>query len=264
MRLKVNWDLDFITEENFKKHVEETILKYESNLQPFDLKRLNKNVLDPIKLIFDKHVYRMDWEEIIKNEIMRQKDKTNNNDVGYFQQKIFKYMKNCTVPETYWDVIVRSDNGFWIDGNTKVSTIYAEVKNKHNTMNSASGQNTYIKMQNQILEDDDCACCLVQAITKSSHNKIWQATVNRKKISHKHIRKVSMDCFYEIVTGDPKAFYKMCMVLPQVIDEVIEESKIINLEEDTAYAELSKLAESKNVSIAYALYLLGFGNYMGF
>ena len=67
MGLKVNWDLDFITEENFKKHVEETILKYESNLQPFDLKRLNKNVLDPIKLIFDKHVYRMDWEEIIKN-----------------------------------------------------------------------------------------------------------------------------------------------------------------------------------------------------
>lgn len=39
-----------------------------------------------------------------------------------------------------------------------VHTLYVEMKNKHNTMNSASSAKTYIKMQGQILEDDDCAC----------------------------------------------------------------------------------------------------------
>ena len=33
-----------------------------------------------------------------------------------------------------------------------VHTIYVEMKNKHNTMNSASSAKTYIKMQGQILE----------------------------------------------------------------------------------------------------------------
>ena len=51
-----------------------------------------------------------------------------------------------------------------------VHTIYVEMKNKHNTMNSACSAKTYIKMQGQILEDDDCACLLVEAIAKKSQN----------------------------------------------------------------------------------------------
>ncbi len=39
-----------------------------------------------------------------------------------------------------------------------VHTVYVEMKNKHNTMNSASAGKTYIKMQNQFLSNDDCAC----------------------------------------------------------------------------------------------------------
>ena len=43
---------------------------------------------DPVKLIFDKTVYQASWEEIISNEIFRQRDKSNNNDIGYFHQRI--------------------------------------------------------------------------------------------------------------------------------------------------------------------------------
>ena len=46
---------------------------------------LNKNIIDPIKLIFDKTVYQTSWEEMVGNEIFRQRDKSNNNDIGYFQ-----------------------------------------------------------------------------------------------------------------------------------------------------------------------------------
>ena len=76
------WDIGFITEEELTKHVEETIRKYGDKLSVFDVKKFNSNLIDPIKLIFDKTVYNFSWEEIIKNEIFRQRDKSNNNDIG--------------------------------------------------------------------------------------------------------------------------------------------------------------------------------------
>ena len=90
------WKLDFITEEDFTEHVKATICKYGEKLESFDLKRFNKNIVDPIKLIFDKTVYRSTWDEIIGNEIFRQRDKANNNDIGYFHQRIFQYIKKLS------------------------------------------------------------------------------------------------------------------------------------------------------------------------
>ena len=84
------WDLDFITEENFKKHVRETIKTYGEKLESYNLKKFNKNIIDPIKMIFDKNVYGANWKEIISNEIFRQRDKANNNDIlDIFIKKYF-------------------------------------------------------------------------------------------------------------------------------------------------------------------------------
>ena len=101
------WNLDFISEEDFKKHVRATIMKYGEKLESYDLKRFNSNLIDPIKLIFDKSVYRTSWEEIVNNEIFRQRDKSNNNDIGYFHQNIFSYFKGCEVPQAGWDVYLQ-------------------------------------------------------------------------------------------------------------------------------------------------------------
>ena len=60
----MEWSLDFISEEDFKNHVRATIMKYGEKLESYDLKRFNSNLIDPIKLIFDKSVYRTSWEEI--------------------------------------------------------------------------------------------------------------------------------------------------------------------------------------------------------
>ena len=172
----MEWSLDFISEEDFKNHVRATIMKYGEKLESYDLKRFNSNLIDPIKLIFDKSVYRTSWEEIVNNEIFRQRDKSNNNDIGYFHQNIFSYFKGCEVPTAGWDVIYRNADGIQMPDGDIVHTIYVEMKNKHNTMNSASSAKTYIKMQGQILEDDDCACLLVEAIAKKSQNIKWSTS----------------------------------------------------------------------------------------
>ena len=253
------WDLNFISENDFYNHVKSTIEHYGTKLSPYDLDKFNSNIVDPIKLIFDKMVYGLSFEEIVGNELFRQRDKANNNDIGYFHQRIFQYMKDCTVPSSGWDVVLKKENGIDILECGKIGTVYVEMKNKHNTMNSASSGKTYMKMQGQLLRDDDCACFLVEAIAKKSQNITWQVSVDGIKQKHKRIRRVSMDEFYYTVTGEKDAFYKMCMVLPSVIENVIGNSDGISLPKDTVVDELNKIAEQKNGSFTFALYMLGFG-----
>lgn len=267
------WKLNFISEENFKNHVKATIEKYGDKFESFDVARFNKNIVDPIKLIFDKTVYGATWEETISNEIFRQRDKSNNNDIGYFHQRIFSYIDKCRVPENGkeggWDVIYDNPDGITLPDGSVVHKVYVEMKNKHNTMNSASGGKTFIKMQSQILDDDDCACFLVKAIAKASQNIKWEPKVDGKKVGHKLIRRVSLDQFYALVTRQEDAFYQICMVLPEVIQKVVKDGGKHLVPNDTVYEELKKLsntinADDEDLAISMAIYMLGFADYCGF
>lgn len=263
------WNLSFISEEDFKNHVRTTILKYGEKLKVYNLKRFNSNLVDPIKLIFDKSVYHTSWEEIVNNEIFRQRDKSNNNAIGYFHQNIFSYFEGCEVPQSGWDVIYKNPEGIQMPDGDIVHTLYVEMKNKHNTMNSASSAKTYIKMQGQILEDDDCACLLVEAIAKKSQNIKWTTKVDGKNVQHKFIRRVSMDQFYKILIGEEDAFYKMCMALPGVVHSVVNEEEGVIVPHDTVIDELREAAnvytgKPEDFAMAMAVYMLGFHTYIGF
>lgn len=263
------WSLNFISEEDFQEHVYKTILKYGEKLKPFDLIKFNRNIIDPIKLIFDKMVYNFTWEEIIKNEIFRQKDKSNNNDIGYFHQGIFAYMKNCEVPKVGWDIILSSDEGIEINKQINVNNIYVEMKNKHNTMNSSSSAKTYIKMQNQILLDDNSACILVEVIAKKSQNIPWSVKLDDKNVSHRLIRRMSIDEFYYLVTGEEDAFYKVCLELPNTIKKVLSMSDLVTADDDTVFYELTESIKNSDnkiddSSIVLSIYMLGFSTYNGF
>lgn len=269
----MGWKLNFISEEDFTKHVAATIAQYDKKLLPIDIAKFNSNIVDPVKMIFDKNVYQYSWEELIGNEIFRQRDKSANNDIGYFHQRIFQYIDNCRVPdngkEGGWDVIFHNEEGIDLPDGDRVRTVYVEMKNKHNTMNSSSSGKTYIKMQNQLLQNDDCACFLVEAIAKKSQNLKWTTTVNGSSVSHKRIRRVSMDQFYALVTGCDTAFYDMCMELPNTISKVVSTDKNIAIPHDTVIDELKEIAgkldfENEELAMAMAVYMLGFSTYQGF
>ena len=70
---------------------------------------------------------------------------------------------------------------------------------------------------------------------------------------------MSMDKFYELVFGDPKAFYKLCTALPQIIEDVVSENEALALS-NTVYEELAK----EHADLLTALYLLAFSSYEGF
>ena len=168
-----------------------------------------------------------------------------------------------------WDVIYENPDGITLPDGSVVHKVYVEMKNKHNTMNSASAGKTFIKMQHQILNDDDCACFLVEAIAQRSQNIKWETTVDKRKVGHKLIRRVSIDQFYALVTGQEDAFYQMCMVLPSVIEKAVKDLEGSVVPHDTVTDELKTLAseqgiESEDLAIAMATYMLGFGSYKGF
>ena len=213
-----------------------------------NLEDFNKNLIDPIKLTFDAKVYGKSFEEIIESECIRQIDKSNTNHIGYFHQNLFKLVGNgWVVPATGFDIV------------NEEQKIYVELKNKHNTMNASSAQATYMMMQNKVLQDSEATCMLVEVIAKKSQNIEWKGTFRGIPLSNSHIRRVSMDKFYEIVFEDSQAFFKLCKALPTILDDVIVEVQrgVIH---NSVYSELRELSPETYKS----LYLLAFQTYEGF
>jgi hypothetical protein len=240
-----NYNLTFIDNQALFNHVEDTVLKYRFSM---DLKQFNKNIIDPIKLTFDTKVYNKTMRELIDSEIIRQIDKSNTNHIGYFHQNIFNYIGDgWIVPDQGYDIV------------NEDKKIFVEMKNKHNTMNSSSSQKTYARMQNTLLQDSEAKCYLVEVIAKHSQNIIWTVSMDGIRMSHENIRRVSIDKFYEIVTGEAEAFKNLCEKLPMVIEDVIEV-----MEGDTMNSTVFEELEQIDPNILKSLYLLSFAEYEGF
>ena len=243
------YNLGFISDEDIFKHVKETVSKYRYHI---DLNSFNSNIIDPIKLTFDSKIYNQTLKQTIENECIRQIDKTNSNNIGYFHQNIFKYAKNgWAVPHN------GEDDSFDVTNHER--HIFCEVKNKHNTMNSSSSQKTYIRMQNKILRDDKATCYLVEVIAKHSQDIVWSNRVDGHNYSHERIRRISMDKFYDFVFGQKNAFFRLCQRLPDIIDDVIREAAL-EKNTNTIFDELNEISPDT----LKGLYLLAFRTYEGF
>ena len=69
--------------------------------------------------------------------------------------------------------------------------------------------------------------------------------------------RISIDKFYEIVTGDKNAFLNLCKVLPRMISQVVEENSDILSEEDTVIIELKK----RNENLLEELYKMTYSDF---
>lgn len=239
------YNLGFISDENLFNHVRDTVLRYRRSI---NLKEFNQSVIDPIKLTFDAKVYGKSYSEIIESECIRQIDKSNTNHIGYFHQNLFRYVgQGWVVPEQGFDIVNEERH------------IYVELKNKHNTMNSSSATETYAKMQHQILYDDEATCMLVEVISKRSTDENWVCN----KMSHRKIRRVSIDKFYELALGSEyrDGFASLCKALPVVLEDVLSSLDLDQGIDNSVYKELGKAFDQDPLR---SLFLLAFKTYEGF
>ena len=240
-----NYGLNFISDVDLYRHTKETVEKYRFKI---DLNKFNKNLIDPIKLTFDAKVYQRTLHEVIEGEIIRQMDKSNTNHIGYFHQNIFNYIgAGWHVPKTGYDIV--NDEQHY----------YVEMKNKHNTMNSSSSQKTYMRMQNTLLNNRHATCMLVEVIARQSQNIAWKVSLDGHSVVNEKIRRISIDKFYAMVTGETFAFKQLCEALPQVIDDIINDITLTDAS-NTVISELEKISPQ----LLKSLYLLSFGKYEGF
>ena len=114
-------------------------------------------------------------------------------------------------------------------------------------------------MQAKLLDDDEATCYLVEVISKKSQNEVWKISLDSIHRSHKKIRRISIDKFYELVFGDKEAFFKLCLKLPEIIDDVVTENTELSLK-NSVFEELKE----NHTDILKSLYLLAFQTYEGF
>ena len=242
----MTYQLGFISDEAIFQHVKQTVEKYRAIIT---LKDFQKNIIDPIKLTFDAKIYQQSWQEVIEGEVIRQLDKSNNNHIGYFHQNLFQYIDGWHVPPIGFDVV------------NDTQQIFVEMKNKHNTMNSSSAQKTYLAMQSKLLDNPKATCMLVEVIAKRSQNIPWQVSVNGTSISHAQIRRVSIDQFYALATGQADSFYQLCRHLPRIVDDVLATTHLDAIIQNTVLSELTDVAGDDMLK---SIFTTSFASYHGF
>lgn len=242
---KHRYNLGFIDDTVIYNYVKSYVEQFTTEI---DLRKFNRNIVDPIKLTFDAKVYGKSWDEVISDECIRQIDKANSNVLGYFHQNLFKLVGNgWSVPEKGFDIV------------NEQRKLYVELKTKHNTMNASAARDTMLSMYNKVSNDLEAQCMLVEVIAKRSQFKCWEGSFKGQKLSHERILRVSMDKFYEIVFGDATAFFKLCKALPKILDDVVKE-----LGKGTVKNTVLKEMHQESIDTFRSLYLLAFKTYEGF
>ena len=126
-------------------------------------------------------------------------------------------------------------------------------------MNSSAAQKTYMRMQNTLLSTSEATCLLVEVIAKRSQNTIWKVSLDGQSVSNERIRRVSIDKFYQLVTGDRFSFKNLCEKLPIIIQDIVEDNDII-AESNYVFSEL----EDIDPNLLKSIFLLSFKKYEGF
>jgi hypothetical protein len=215
------------------------LLKCISNLHQSYLKAKNKlgkrefyaNKVDSIKLTFDSKFNDLTEEDLIQTEVLRQIDKSINNFLGTFHEEILGGV-----------IGFERGNLSGYDIKAQDDSLFADIKNKHNTMNSSSAESLFQKLKNYADKYKKANCYWVQILAKGSFNTHWKGDINGKEYSHSRVYKISGDQFYKLVTKQDDAFLQLYKILPKAIDDYLK--SLDSKEEVAPNSALSEIKEA--------------------
>lgn len=221
----MNKYVDFVSDEDFLecvKHVIDFYLSDEFQEEPMTVLKESKNDIDAIKTIFDVTVKQIGFDGWANKEIERQQDKTINNKIGEFHQELLGKVDG-------W-VNLGIEDETEIDLKKKDNTVFIELKNKHNTMNSSSTKTCREKLENVIAKYPNATAYWAYIISKKykTEERVWIY----KGRENEKIRRISGDLLYEMITGDPDALEKVYEAIPKAIVDILgEDYKLLPYDE---------------------------------
>lgn len=181
-------------------------------------------------------------------------DKSINNSIGTFHEQILGGIQGFEIGNL---------SGF--DIKAKDNMLFADIKNKHNTMNSSSAESLYQKLKNYADTYKKANCYWVQILAKDSFHEKWIGEINGKEYSHSRVYKISGDRFYALLTGDDTAFYKLYKILPVAINDFLKaNSNSENPSQNTVVNELNKEIYQSKRNILDQITFENYSYYLGF
>lgn len=236
--------VDFVSDDHLLKCIENLHGSYLKAKADVSKKKFYSNKIDTIKLTFDSRFNDIDEENIIELEILRQIDKSINNSIGTFHEQVLGGIKGYEVGNL---------SGF--DIKAEDDTLFADIKNKHNTMNSSSAESLFQKLAR--FADNYKA--------KGSFNEHWRGDINGKEYSHSRVFKISGDRFYAILSNQDDAFLQLYKALPIAIKDYLQGIKAKDeINENSIFEDIKESSNKKERNILEQITFENYSYYLGF
>lgn len=246
--------VNFISDEHLLTCIENLHRSYLKAKKKISKKSFYTNKVDTIKLTFDSKFNDIKEEDLIQSEILRQIDKSINNSIGTFHEHILGGIKGYEVGNL---------NGF--DIKAEDDTLFADIKNKHNTMNSSSAEALFQKLARYADDYKKARCYWVQILAKGSFNEHWKGDINGKEYSHSRVFKISGDQFYALLSGQDDALFQLYKALPKAIEDYLKNYKSESIvKENLALGEITSETGKSKRSILDQITFENYSYYLGF
>jgi hypothetical protein len=246
--------VNYISDEHLLSCIEnlhQSYLKAKNNISK---KSFYTNKIDTIKLTFDAKFNNISEDDLIQSEILRQIDKSINNSIGTFHEQILGGIKGFELGNLSGFDIKASDN-----------TLFADIKNKHNTMNSSSAEALFQKLARYADNYKKAKCYWVQILAKGSFNENWKGEINGKEYSHSRVFKISGDQFYALLSGQENALFQLYKALPKAINDYLKFiEKDDSIKENSALEEITSKTEKSKRTILDQITFENYSYYLGF
>ena len=226
-------------------------LKAKSNITK---KSFYSNKVDVIKLTFDSKFNDIDEETLIQSEILRQIDKSINNSIGTFHEQILGGIKGF-----------EAGNLSGYDIKAKDNTLFADIKNKHNTMNSSAAEALFQKLKRYADDYKQAKCYWVQILAKGSFCELWSGDINGKEYSHSRVYKISGDQFYALLSGQQDAMFQLYKALPSAINDYLKSvGETDEVAENSALEEIKSETKTSKRTVLDQITFENYSYYLGF
>jgi Eco47II restriction endonuclease len=246
--------VDFISDAHLLSSVGTLHQAYLKAKNKVSRKNFYANKVDTIKLTFDAKFNHIDEESLIQGEILRQIDKSINNSIGTFHEQILGGISGFEMGKLSGFDIKATDN-----------TLFADIKNKHNTMNSSSAEALFQKLSRYADTYKKAKCYWVQILAKNSFNEPWRGEINGKEYSHSRVFKISGDQFYALLTGQDDALFQLYKALPVAIEDYLNAQKNTRkVAENSALDEIKSETVTTKRSILEQITFDNYAYYQGF
>tara|TARA_B100000378_G_C18047094_1_gene412315 strand:- start:1342 stop:2112 length:771 start_codon:yes stop_codon:yes gene_type:complete len=247
--------VDFVSDEHLLNCIENIYNAYARAKAKFTKSKFYSNKVDTFKLTFDAKFNGLSEEDLIKAEVKRQIDKSVNNAIGSFHEQVLGGIEGYELGNL---------SGF--DIKAKDNSLFADIKNKHNTMNSSSAESLFQKLSRYAddYRGEEAKCYWVQILATKSFNEKWFSVINGKEYSHSRVYKVSGDQFYDLLTGKENSFFELYKALPIAIEVYLKSINLENSERNSILNNIEESSNHNNRSIIDEITYDNFSYYLGF